>query len=469
MRILFNRTLSKTILCISLGVSPTVFAKLTPAQAEELVKKAYIFGFPVVDNYRIQYSYFVDKTNPDYKGEWNQPHNIARVYTPEDTAMQTPNSDTPYTFVGADLRTEPLVLSVPKIENSRYYSIQFIDMYTHNFAYVGSRTTGNEAGNFLLVGPDWKGEKPANIKQVIRSESDLAFLMYRTQLFSESDLDKVKKIQSQYKVVPLSQFQGRAAPKQAPKINFIKPLTAEQEKSSPQFFNILNFALQYANVHPSEKALFKEFEQIGIKPGKKFEINALDPVVQAALPKGIQAAWTELSEYKTTQLDTGKVSSADGFGTREYMQGRYIDRMISAVYGIYGNTKEEAIYPTYFTDIEGKPLDGKNKYQLTFPVGQLPPVKAFWSLTMYKLPENLLYANELNRYLINSSMVDQLVKNKDGSITLYLQNQPPEASLKTNWLPAPNGPFFSIMRLYWPQQNALNGTWQAPKIKKVNK
>lgn len=469
MRIFSKQHLSIAILAMSLGISPTTFAKLTPAQAEELVKKAYIFGFPVVDSYRVQHSYFINQANPEYKGEWNTLHNIARVYTPKDTAIQSPNSDTPYSFLGADLRTEPMVLSVPKIESNRYYSIQFVDMYTHNFAYVGSRATGNGAGNYLLVGPDWKGKVPKNIKQVIRSESDLAFLVYRTQLFSDKDLDSVKKIQSQYKVTPLSAFQGKKSPKAAPKINFIQPLTAEQQKSSPEFFNILNFALQYAKIHPSEKAMLKDFEQIGIKPGQKFDLNQLDPVVQAAIPKGIEAAWKDVLEFKTTQFDTGKVSATEGFGTRKFMQGKYIERMLSAAYGLYGNSKEEAMYPAYFVDAAGQALDGNHKYQLTFPAGQLPPVKAFWSLTMYKLPESLLYENELNRYLINSTMTDQLVKNKDGSITLFLQNTAPEAKFKANWLPTPKTPFSVFLRLYWPDQPAIDGTWKEPQLKKVSK
>lgn len=462
-----NKILFSALVGLGLSMSQPVFAKLTSAQAEKLVKKAYIYGYPIVDNYRVQYSYFVDKNSPEYKGAWNEPHNIARVYTPKDTAIQTPNSDTPYTFVGADLRTEPLVLSVPEIDKKRYYSIQFVDMYTHNFAYVGSRATGNGAGKFLLVGPNWKGAKPAGIKDVIRSETDLAFLVYRTQLFSDKDLEQVKQIQSKYKISTLSEYLGTKAPKAAPAINFIKPLTLEEQKKSPEFFNELNFTLQYTHVHPSEKAMLKEFEQIGIVPGKKFEYSKLDPVVQAAIPKGIQQAWADLQYRKTNFLDTGKISSADGFGTREFIDGRYLDRMMGAVFGIYGNTKEEALYPSYFVDAEGKPLDGKNNYQLTFPAGQLPPAKSFWSLTMYKLPESLLYENELNRYLINSTMTDQLKKNKDGSVTLYIQNKAPAANLKSNWLPAPAGPFLALMRLYWPEQAALDGTWKEPKIVKV--
>ena len=462
-----NKILMSALLGISLGLSPATFAKLTQQQAEELVKEAYIYGYPIVDNYRVQYSYFIDKASPEYKGDWNQIHNIARVYTPKDTAIQTPNSDTPYTFVGVDLRTEPMILTVPEIDPKRYYSIQLIDMFTHNFAYIGSRATGNSAGNFLLVGPDWKGKKPANVKEVIQAETDLAFLIYRTQLFSDQDIDQVKKIQAGYKITPLSTFLGTKAPKVAPKIDFIVPQPLEQQKSSSDFFKTLNFTLQYTNVHPSEKNMLKKFEQIGVKAGKPFEFDKLDPIVQAAMPKGIEQAWAALQDRKTNYLDKGLIKSSDGFGTRKEINGRYLDRMMGAVFGIYGNSAEEAIYPPYFVDSTGQPLDGKNKYQLTFPAGKLPPAKSFWSLTMYTMPQSLLYDNELNRYLINSSMTDQLVKNKDGSTTIYLQNEAPSTDKKANWLPAPAGPFVALMRIYWPEQSVIDGTWKEPKLVKT--
>ena len=187
-----------------------------PEQARAIAKEAYIYGFPMVDNYRVQYSYFVDKEDPEYKGGWNEIHNTARVYTPEDKAIQTPNSDTPYSAVGADLRTEPLVLTVPPIEQDRYYSLQFVDGYTYNFAYVGSRTTGNGGGKYLLAGPNWKGDKPEGVNEVIRSDTDLAFVLYRTQLFGPSDLDNVKKIQAGYQVAPLSVFLNQPPPAPAP-------------------------------------------------------------------------------------------------------------------------------------------------------------------------------------------------------------------------------------------------------------
>src|SRR5215831_2595601 len=152
-------------------------------EARSLAKEAYIYGFPLVDNYRILYSYFIDETSPEYKGPWNTIHNISKVYAPGDTDVQAPNLDALYSILGADLRAEPLVLSMPEMEEGRYYSVQFIDLYTFNFTYVGTRSTGNGRGSFLLTGPKWKGEKPKRIKKLIRSETELALVVYRTQLF----------------------------------------------------------------------------------------------------------------------------------------------------------------------------------------------------------------------------------------------------------------------------------------------
>ena len=228
--------------------SPSIQA--TPTELREIIKEAYIYGFPMADSYRIQYSYFVDRANPEFKGDWNQPHSVARVYTPQDKAMQTPNSDTPYTFLGADLRTEPLVISVPAMPKGRYYSLQFIDMYTHNFAYVGSRATGNQAGHHLLAGPAWQGVVPEGVTSVIRSETDFAFVLYRTQLFGPDDLEEVKKIQAQYTVRSLSQFTGATPPAPATPVDFIRPLSADAQKTSPEFFALLNFLFRFAPTHP---------------------------------------------------------------------------------------------------------------------------------------------------------------------------------------------------------------------------
>ena len=208
------------------GLAEAAAADLSPDEARAIAKEAYIYGFPMVDSYRIQYAYFVDDKNPEYKAPWNHLKNIPRVYTPADTAIQTPNSDTPYSMIGMDLRAEPMVLTVPQIEKDRYFSIQLIDAYTFNFDYAGSRTTGNDGGSFLVAGPGWKGETPAGVKKVFRAETDLVTGAYRTQLFNPDDLDNVKKIQAGYKAEPLSAFLGQPAPAAAPAIDFIKPLSA---------------------------------------------------------------------------------------------------------------------------------------------------------------------------------------------------------------------------------------------------
>src|SRR5688572_31815600 len=459
------------LLALALGLARTITghaADPTPAEARTIAKEAFIYGFPMVDNYRIQYAYFVDKQNPEYKGPFNKLVNIPRVYTPEDKAIQTPNSDTPYSFIGADLRTEPLVFSVPEVEKGRYYSIQFIDAYTHNFAYAGSRTTGNGAGKFLLAGPGWKGEKPAGVKEVIRSETDLVFAGYRTQLFNPADLDNVKKIQAGYKVEPLSAFLGQPAPPAAPAVDYMKPLTPKTQRTSPEFFNILNFALKFCPAVPSETALMERFAKIGVGAGKTINVASLTPEVKQALEQGMADGLKEFEDFKRTEVDTGKVTSGDFFGTREYLKNNYLYRMAAAILGIYGNSKAEAMYPIYAVDSTGAPLDAaKHRYTVRFAPGQLPPVNAFWSLTMYDLPASLLVANPINRYLINSPMLPQLKKDADGGITLHIQNESPGKDKEANWLPAPKGPFVMAMRLYWPKEEAMSGKWKAPLAQSV--
>jgi hypothetical protein len=460
--------LMATLLVAIVGPTSAKAQAIPASEARAIAREAYIYGFPMVDNYRIQFSYFIDRNNPEFKAPWNTLHNTARVYTPDDKAIQTPNSDTPYSQLGADLRTEPLVITVPAVEKGRYYSLQFIDMYTYNFAYVGSRATGNGAGSYLLAGPGWKGSKPAGIKDVIRSETDFAFVLYRTQLFDAADIDKVKAIQAGYKVQTLSQFLGQPAPKPVPAVDARKPLGVEEARRSPEFFSLLNFLLQFTPSHPSEKTLMARFAKIGIGAGKPLDVNALTPETRKALEDGIADAWKTFAEFKKTQLDTGKKTSADGFGTRAYLKNDYLQRMSAAVLGIYGNSKEEALYPAYFVDSTGQKLDGSKAYALRFAPGQLPPVNAFWSLTMYELPASLLYANALNRYLINSPMLPKLKRDGDGGITLDVQNESPGPDKEANWLPAPKGPFFMAMRLYWPRQAALTGKWKAPPLQQAH-
>jgi hypothetical protein len=441
---------------------------VTPAEARAIAKEAYIYGFPMVDNYRIQYAYFADPNNPEFKAPWNRLQNIPRVYTPEDKAIQTPNSDTPYSFVGMDLRAEPLVLTVPAIEKDRYFSVQFIDYYTHNFAYVGSRTTGNDGGSFLIAGPGWEGQAPQGIASVIRSETELIFLGIRTQLFNPDDLDNVKTVQAGYKVQTLSEFLGKPAPAAAPKINFMRPLTPDEQRTSLDFFNELNFVLQFCPTHPSEKELMDRITKLGIGAGRSFNAQALSPELREAVEDGVADAWGAYAELKE-RIDAKKATSGDLFGTREYLNNNYLYRMAGAILGIYGNSKDEAMYPMYTVDSGGQALDAsKNSYSLRFAPGQLPPVNAFWSLTMYELPSSLLTANPLNRYLLNSPMLPDLKRDQDGGLTIYIQRESPGKDKESNWLPAPNGPFWVIMRLYWPKPEALDGSWTPSPLEQTS-
>jgi hypothetical protein len=441
--------------------------EVTPEEARVIAKEAYIYGNPAVDGYRIMHSYFVDASSPDYKAGWNEIKNIPRVYTHEDKAVQTPNSDTPYSFLALDLRSEPMVLTVPQIEENRYFSIQLIDLYTHNFEYLGSRTTGNKGGQFLLTGPGWNGKVPEGITKQIESETELMLAIYRTQLYSPEDLDKVKEIQEGYKVQSLSTFLGQPAPEAAPEIKFIVPLTQEEIRKSPKVFEQLNFVLQFCPTHPSEKELMSRFAKLNIGADKNFDWDSFSTEIQEAIAQGIRDAWGDFAALKA-KADAGEIGSGEVFGTRDFLQNNYLYRMAAAVTGIWGNSEAEAIYPSYYVDAEGEALSGTNKYRLRFEPGTLPPANSFWSLTLYQLPKSLLVDNPLDRYLLNSTMVDDFVRDEDGGITLYVQNESPGKEKDPNWLPAPEGPFSVIMRLYWPKEEALNGEWVNPPMIKSN-
>ena len=448
------------------GLLPAAAEGLTPSEARAIAKEATIYGFPIVDNYRVQYAYYTDEKNPNFKAPWNHIANIARVFTPADTSVQTPNSDTPYSWMGMDLRAEPIILTLPVIEKERYFDVQLVDAYTQNFDYMGSRTTGNNGGVFMVAGPNWKGETPEGVTKVFRSETEFGTAIYRTQLFNPGDIDNVKKVQAGYKVQTLSEYLGKPAVA-SPPIDFLKPLTPDEEKSSLAFFNVLNFALNYCPTVPSEVDLMARFAKIGVGPGQRFDAEALSPEIKAAIEEGVREAWTEFAHFRKEKIDTGIVTSGDIFGTRAFLKNNYLYRMAAALLGIYGNSRQEAIYPVLALDSEGQKLNGANRYTVHFAPGELPPVNAFWSFTMYELPASLLVANPIDRYLLNSTMTSQFVKDADGGITLYFQNESPGKDKEANWLPAPKGPFWVILRLYWPKKAALDGSWSVPKMHRV--
>lgn len=451
-----------------------------------IAKEAYIYAYPMSDAYRIEYAYFIDKTNPEYKGPSNTLINIAHVFTSKDKAVQTPNSDTPYSMAGLDLRTEPMLLTVPKIEENRYFSFQLVDLYTHNFDYIGSRTTGNDGGVFMIAGPNWKGDTPEGVTKVFYAETEFILVIGRTQLFNSDDLNNVKKIQDAYVLQPLSAYLGTSAPENPKSIdyetrltpelekksfetfNIIPPLSSELERKSIETFNVLNFLLQFCPTVPSEKGLMDRFAKIGIGAGMKIDTTQLSPEVITAMKEGIHEAWTQDFAKLKQQIDEGKVTSGDVFGTREYLKNNYLYRMGAAVLGIFGNSEQEAMYPVYTVDAKGEKLNGADhNYTVHFNAEELPPVNAFWSLTMYELPSSLLVDNPINRYLLNSPMLPEFKRDKDGGITFYIQNTSPGKDKESNWLPAPKAPFMAVLRLYWPKESALDGTWKNPPMELV--
>jgi len=430
------------------------------AEARAVAKEAYVYGFPLVDNYRVLHAFAFDAGGPEYKGPVNEVHHSAALLTPEDRTVQTPNSDTLYSFAVLDLRAEPMVLSLPAVEAERYYSTQLVDLYTYNFAYLGTRATGNGGGDFLIAGPGWKGEPPPGIAKAIAAETELVLAIYRTQVFGADDLENVKTVQAGYLARPLSAFLGQPPPPAPPPLSLRKPLSPAAERSSLEFFDVLRSVLALCPTHPSEEALRARFARIGVVPGTPFDAAALGAERQAALREGMASGQQAIESARSSAA-----SSAGLFGTREMLGNDYLKRALGAQAGIYGNSKEEAFYATYQRAAGGQPLDGsKQRYVLRFPPGKLPPARAFWSVTMYDLPAQLLVANPLRRYLINSPMLPQLRRDEDGGLTLLLQHESPGEVAESNWLPAPDGPFFVVLRLYLPEPTVLSGAWTSPPI-----
>jgi hypothetical protein len=431
---------------------------LSPEEAQAIAQDAYVYGFPMVENYKTLYQYAIDEGGPQYKAPFNQISNTARVYTPEDTTIVTPNSDTPYSFVTLDLRAEPIVLTIAPIQAGRYFSWQTFDLYTYLAPYIGSRTTGNGGGRFLFAGPSWTGETPEGVSMVLMLPTELGLTAARTQLFGVDDLDNVIEVQAGYTTEPLSQYLGESAPPPAPTIDWL-PYDAGTA-AGIGFFEYLSFLLQFAPVLPEDRPIRDRMARIGVSSDQPFDTAALSEEMQTALLAGITAANAAIA------ADIATLGNANVlFGSREFMQGRFFDRAVGAKYGIYGNAKEEAIYAVYNVDGAGLPLEGSGEgYTLHFAAGELPPVNAFWSLTVYDGKTQLLVENPINRYLINSPMLPELTKDADGGLTLYLQHEQPAAEREANWLPLPDGPFFAVLRIYWPQETALAGAWQAPAM-----
>jgi hypothetical protein len=303
---------------------------------------------------------------------------------------------------------------------------------------------------------------PKDITKLIRAETGFVIVGYRTQLFGPEDIMNVRRIQTGYTVQPLSEFLGAPAPAAAAKVNF--PPFSREKAASADFFGYLNFVLKFCPIAPGDEAARANFEKIGIKPGMPFDPATFSPEVRQAIAAGMAEGMKTIDATAATETSTANL-----FGTREFMKNNYLNRAVAAKMGIYGNSESEAYYFTWHADAAGQPLNcATNSYVLRFEKEKQPPVNAFWSVTMYDGKTQLLVANPINRYLINSTMLPKLKLEPDGSLPIYIQKDSPGSDKEANWLPAPDGPIYVIMRCYWPKQAVLDGQWKLPPITRLS-
>jgi hypothetical protein len=341
-----------------------------------------------------------------------------------------------------------------------------LDGWTNVFASPGKRTTGTEAGNFAIVGPNWKGTLPADLKE-LRSPTNLAMIAGRTQANGPADYAVVNAIQKQYRVTPLSAFGKPYTPPVGvvdPQIDMTTaPVDQINRMTAEAFFGRLADLMATSSPPSAADApMLAKLAKIGITPGR-FDKSTLDPAVVKALDGCVQAAVEKIGAG-AKEMGT----SVNGWRVPPQIFGEYGTdynvRAQVALVGVGANLAKDAVYPTAFADGDGQPLTGANEYVLHFDKGGLPPVNAFWSLTMYDA-ESFLAANPINRYNIAGWM--PLTYNPDGSLDVYIQHESPARRKLSNWLPAPDGPFSVTLRMYWPKEAVLDGSWKPPAIQKV--
>jgi hypothetical protein len=447
----------RTRFLTALGVASQLIvgpARADDADTKAIAADAFIYGYAMLYGYKTMFQQIADPSFPGYIGGTGRFRHYSRGFTPADTDIVSPSNDTPYSWAWLDLRAEPWVVSVPA--SSRYYVLQWFDLYTHNFAYIGSRATGSEAGNYLFAGPNWKGEAPKGITKVFRAETEFIGTLTRTSWTGTEETNVLKAIQRTYRLMSLSEFAGAKPPPPAPALTL--PAWDEARANSPDFISYLNFLLQFCPTPDAENELRARFARIGVGPGRAFDFGSLEADTRAALTAGVEEGKKRLEARVAVTK-----SSADIFGTREFLGEDFaMKRAVAAAMGIYGNSKEEAVYQAYVADSGGQTLDGAKRYVIHFAPEQIPPVKFFWSITMYNLPQRLLVANPINRYAIGSRTPGFRL-NADGSADIWLQSTSPGADKESNWLPTPDkGSYYMVLRMYGPEKSLAAGTWQTP-------
>ncbi len=445
------------------GREPVSASATSEKLAHDLGIEAYIYGYPLV----LMDATKQVGTNVPKAGENAAPINQfgQKRSFPDDTftTVVSPNADTLYSFSFLDLAKEPMVLSVPEMGN-RYYLMEMLDAWTNVFASPGTRTTGSAKADFAIVGPQWTGTLPAGVQE-IKSPTNLVWIIGRTQTNGPADYSAVHAIQDQYKLTPLSSW-GRAytPPDNVPVTTSVDMKTPPVEQTfkmdAATFFGRLNALMKYNPPRPTDEEAVKRFASIGIGPGKAFDLKSLDPAVARGVEASIRDAQAQIvAEAKKPHGKTINgwefMDNLGNYGTD------YLWRAVVALVGLGANLPEDAVYPRATKDADGQPFNGANRYEIRFAKGQLPPVSAFWSITMYN-SQQFFEKNPINRYAIGDR--DKLNFNSDGSLSLYLQNESPGKDRESNWLPAPKDSFNLFMRLYWPKKEILAREWQPPKV-----
>ncbi|MFE6483295.1 DUF1254 domain-containing protein [Streptomyces sp. NPDC057757] len=423
----------------------------------ETAAEAWIWGYPLLENYRTMYPQAIDADDPRSVGGFGRFRHYSRPFTPADTDVVTPNNDTPYSWAWLDLRAEPWVVSVPATD--RYYVLPLHDLDTSYVGFIGARTTGNEAGDHLVAGPGWTGEVPPGTAGVLRADTRLVGILGRTYLAGPQDVDALRAVQERYRLRPLSEYLDSAAPHPAPEP--VWPVWREETLGSVEFFAVLDFLLGFFPVLPAEADLRGRLGALGVDGRGEFEPAALEPENREALEAGIADARARLAE-----AGENAVESTHLFGTREEHGGDCLTRAVGVEKGLYGLPAAEAWYAGWAEDSEGnRPPDGARRdYVIRFPPGALPPARFFWSATMYRLPERLLVDNELDRYSIGDR-TPGIVRDADGGLTLHVSaTRPEDPAEAANWLPAPAGPFTVTIRVYGPDPSVLDGGWTIPAL-----
>lgn len=432
-------------------------------QTRDLAAEAYIYGYPLV-LMDLTRQVMTNVAKPGAStASINQLCNIQQFPEPTDTAVVSPNADTLYTFSFLDLSREPVVLSVPEMGN-RYYLMQMIDAWTNVFAAPGTRMTGSKKKDFAITGPSWKGNLSSAVQQ-IKSPTNMVWIIGRTQTNGKDDYAAVHAIQDQYKMMPLSSFGKPNAPQDSatldPNIDMkTPPVDQANSMDAANFFSRLN-ALMAQNPPASVDAdAIRRFATIGVAPGTPFNLQQLDSSIAQQIVGGVRHAQAKI--FSEARKQRGEMVNGWEFMTDVGRYGtNYLWRAIVALVGLGANLPEDAIYPRAITDGNGNPLTGANRYEITFLKGQLPPVNAFWSITLYN-DRQFFVPNPIQRYAIGDR--DKLQFNDDGSLTIYIQRDSPGKEKESNWLPAPADSFSLFMRLYWPRNEIINGSWNPPKI-----